>query len=93
MPVAPHPVGSSLLGTLAPSSSSSSNDQPTKFHTSSSIKLKTTTNGGSETVAMKSLGLLYDHDEDDPFEPLVNVSTGLGKYINISRKNQVFFKA
>ena len=60
MPVAPHPVGSSLLGTLAPSSSSSSNDQPTKFHTSSSIKLKTTTNGGSETVAMKSLGLLYD---------------------------------
>ncbi|KAF2594170.1 hypothetical protein F2Q70_00044309 [Brassica cretica] len=60
MPVAPHPVGSSLLGTLAPSSSSSSNDQPTNFHTSSSIKLKTTTNGGSETVAMKSLGLLYD---------------------------------
>ncbi|KAF3496414.1 hypothetical protein DY000_02052940 [Brassica cretica] len=60
MPVAPHPVGSSLLGTLAPSSSSSSsaNDQPTKFHSSSSIKLKTTTSGGSETVAIKSLGLL-----------------------------------
>ncbi|CAF2015910.1 unnamed protein product, partial [Brassica napus] len=58
MPVAPHPVGSSLLGTLAPSSSSSSsNDQPTKFH-SLSINLKTTTNGGSETVAMKSFGLL-----------------------------------
>ncbi|CAN7080545.1 unnamed protein product, partial [Brassica oleracea var. botrytis] len=57
MPVAPHPVGSSLLGTLAPSSSSSSNDQLTKFH-SLSINLKTTTNGGSETVAMKSFGLL-----------------------------------
>ena len=57
MPVAPHPVGSSLLGTLAPSSSSSSNDQLTKFH-SLSINLKTTTNGGSETVAMKSSGLL-----------------------------------
>ncbi|KAF3490024.1 hypothetical protein F2Q69_00056409 [Brassica cretica] len=57
MPVAPHPVGSSLLGTLAPSSSSSSNDQPTKFH-SLSINLKTTANGGSETVAMKSFGLL-----------------------------------
>ncbi|CAN6877463.1 unnamed protein product, partial [Brassica oleracea] len=57
MPVAPHPVESSLLGTLAPSSSSSSNDQPTKFH-SLSINLKTTTNGGSETVAMKSFGLL-----------------------------------
>ncbi|KAF3596710.1 hypothetical protein DY000_02026135 [Brassica cretica] len=56
MPVAPHPVGSSLLGTLAPSSSSS-NDQPTKFH-SLSINLKTTTTGGSETVAMKSFGLL-----------------------------------
>ncbi|CAN6912301.1 unnamed protein product, partial [Brassica oleracea] len=57
IPVAPHPVGSSLLGTLASSSSSSSNDQPTKFH-SLSINLKTTTNGGSETVAMKSSGLL-----------------------------------
>ena len=58
MPVAPYPVGSSLLGTLAPSSSSSSsNDQPTRFH-SLSINLKTTTNGGSETVAMKSFSLL-----------------------------------
>ncbi|ESQ41857.1 hypothetical protein EUTSA_v10013460mg [Eutrema salsugineum] len=50
MPVAPYPLGSSSLGTLAPSSSSSS-DQRTELLSSSSIKPKTTTSGGSETVA------------------------------------------
>uniref|UniRef100_A0A1J3GXN8 Zinc finger CCCH domain-containing protein 58 n=1 Tax=Noccaea caerulescens TaxID=107243 RepID=A0A1J3GXN8_NOCCA len=50
MPVAPYPLGSSSLGTLAPSSSSSS-DQRTELLSSSSIKPTTTTSGGLETVA------------------------------------------
>ncbi|KFK26093.1 hypothetical protein AALP_AA8G202000 [Arabis alpina] len=50
MPVAPYPLGSSSLGTLAPSSSTSS-DQRTELLSSSSNKPKTTTSGGSETVA------------------------------------------
>lgn len=50
MPVAPYPLGSSSLGTLAPSSSSSS-DQRTELLSSGSIKPTTTTSGGLETVA------------------------------------------
>ncbi|CAH8313506.1 unnamed protein product [Eruca vesicaria subsp. sativa] len=51
MPV-PYPLGSSSLLTLAPSSSASStSDQRTELHSSSSIKPKTTTRGGSETLA------------------------------------------
>ncbi|KAF2572239.1 hypothetical protein F2Q70_00005894 [Brassica cretica] len=45
-----YPLGSSSLGTLAPSSSSTS-DQRTELHSSSSVKPKTTTSGGSETVS------------------------------------------
>ncbi|KAL0731658.1 hypothetical protein Bca4012_027752 [Brassica carinata] len=37
MPFAPYPLGSSLLGTPALLSSSSSNDQRTEFHSSSSF--------------------------------------------------------
>ncbi|CAF2341974.1 unnamed protein product [Brassica napus] len=45
-----YPLGSSSLGTLAASSSSTS-DQRTELHSSSSVKPKTTTSGGSETVS------------------------------------------
>ncbi|CAH8271518.1 unnamed protein product [Arabidopsis lyrata] len=51
MPVAPYPLGSSSLGTLAPSSSSSSSDQRTELLSSSSIEPITTATSGSETVA------------------------------------------
>ncbi|XP_010420624.1 PREDICTED: zinc finger CCCH domain-containing protein 58-like isoform X1 [Camelina sativa] len=50
MPVAPHPLGSSSLGTLAPTSSSSSSEQRTKLLSSSSIKPITTRAGGTGTV-------------------------------------------
>ncbi|KAF8084169.1 hypothetical protein N665_0730s0012 [Sinapis alba] len=50
MPVTPYPLGSSSLGISAPSSSSLS-DQRTELHSSSSTKTKTTTSGGSETLA------------------------------------------
>ncbi|RID41782.1 hypothetical protein BRARA_J01714 [Brassica rapa] len=45
-----YPLGSSSLGTLAASSSSTS-DLRTELHSSSSVKPKTTTSGGSETVS------------------------------------------
>ncbi|XP_023636661.1 zinc finger CCCH domain-containing protein 58 isoform X2 [Capsella rubella] len=47
-PVASYPLGSSSLGTLAPSASS---DQRTEVLSSSSVNPITTTTGGSETVA------------------------------------------
>ncbi|CAH2072428.1 unnamed protein product [Thlaspi arvense] len=50
MPVAPYPLGSSSFGTLAPSSSSLS-DQRTELLSSSSIKPSSTASGVLETVA------------------------------------------